>query len=93
MTVLSDSLVNFEGGAVSVERGGVRLVTSNSMLARAGSVATPGCTGLMTLLGEPASSKPKTIAPAAPALAATTIKAIALFDLAAGAAPESLFLA
>jgi hypothetical protein len=42
VTVLSDSLVKFEGGAVSIERGGVKLVTSTSMFAHAGSVtATP----------------------------------------------------
>src|SRR5208282_978618 len=42
VTVLSDSLVKFEGGAVSVEHGGVKLATSKSMFARAGSVtATP----------------------------------------------------
>ncbi len=38
VTVLSDSLVRFEGSAVSVEHGGVKLATSKSMGARAGSV-------------------------------------------------------
>ena len=42
VTVLPDSLVKFEGGAVSVEHGGVKLATSKSMFARAGIVtATP----------------------------------------------------
>ena len=42
VTVLSDSLVNFEGGAVGVEHGGVKLVTSKGMSARAGIItATP----------------------------------------------------
>ena len=42
VTVLPDSLVKFEGGAVSVEHGGVKLATSKSMVARAGIVtATP----------------------------------------------------
>jgi len=46
VTVLSDSLVKFEGGAVSVQHGGVKLVTSKSMSARAGSVtAAPASTG------------------------------------------------
>ena len=38
VTVLPDSLVKFEGGAVSVEHGSVKLATSKSMLARAGIV-------------------------------------------------------
>ena len=38
VTVLSDSLVKFEAGAVSVQHGGVKLATSNSMAARAGTV-------------------------------------------------------
>jgi hypothetical protein len=38
VTVLSDSLVKFEGGAVSVEHGRVKLVTSKGMSASAGSV-------------------------------------------------------
>jgi hypothetical protein len=42
VTVLSDSLVKFEGSAVQVEHGRVKLVTSKSMVARAGIVtATP----------------------------------------------------
>ncbi len=42
VTVLSDSLVKFEGSAVSVEHGAVKLATSKSMFARAGIVtATP----------------------------------------------------
>jgi len=42
VTVLPDSLVNFEGGAVGVQHGGVKLVTSKGMSARAGIVtATP----------------------------------------------------
>lgn len=42
VTVLSDSLVKFEGDAVSIQHGGVKLATSTSMVARAGSVsATP----------------------------------------------------
>ncbi len=38
VTVLSGSLVKFEGGAVAVEHGGVKLVTGKSMAAHAGSV-------------------------------------------------------
>ena len=38
VTVFPDSLVKFEGGAVSVEHGGVKLVTTKSMSARAGIV-------------------------------------------------------
>jgi len=38
VTVLSDSLVKFEAGAVSVQHGGVKLATSNSMAAHAGMV-------------------------------------------------------
>jgi hypothetical protein len=38
LVVLSDSLIKFEGGVVSVEHGGVKLVTSKLMSARAGSV-------------------------------------------------------
>lgn len=38
VTVLSDSLVKFEGSAVAVEHGRVKLATSKSMSARAGSV-------------------------------------------------------
>jgi len=42
VTVFPDFLVNFEGGAVGVEHGGVKLVTSKGMFARAGIVtATP----------------------------------------------------
>ncbi len=42
VTVLPDSLVNFEGGGVGVGHGGVKLATSKSMFARAGIVtATP----------------------------------------------------
>jgi hypothetical protein len=42
VTVLPDSLVNFEGGAVGVQHGGVKLVTSKGMSARAGILtATP----------------------------------------------------
>ena len=42
VTVLPDSLVKFEDGAVSVEHGGVKLATSKSTVARAGIVtATP----------------------------------------------------
>jgi hypothetical protein len=42
VTVLPGSLVKFEGGAVWVEHGGVSLVTSQGMFARAGGVtATP----------------------------------------------------
>jgi hypothetical protein len=42
VTVLSDTLVKFEGSAISVEHGGVKLATSKGMIARAGIVtATP----------------------------------------------------
>jgi len=46
VTVLSDSLVKFEEGAVAVEHGTVRLATSKTMIARAGIVtATPASSG------------------------------------------------
>lgn len=38
VTVLPESLVKFDGGAVSVDHGGVKLVTSKGMFARAGAV-------------------------------------------------------
>jgi hypothetical protein len=42
VTVLSDSLVKFEGAAVSVEHGSVQMMTSKGMFARAGIItATP----------------------------------------------------
>ena len=46
VTVLSDSLVKFEGSSVAVEHGGVKLLTSKSMIARTGNVtATPASSG------------------------------------------------
>lgn len=42
VTVLSDSLVKFDGGAVAVEQGSVQMFTSKGMLAHAGMItATP----------------------------------------------------
>ena len=48
VTVLPDSLVNFEGGGVGVEHGGVKLVTSRSMFARAGIVTAAPASNVWT---------------------------------------------
>ena len=48
LLVLSDSLVQFEGDAVKLERGGVTVSTSKGMTTRAGDVAVIPSTGVWT---------------------------------------------
>jgi hypothetical protein len=48
VTVLANSLVKFEGSAISVERGGVKLATSKSMSAHAGNVTVAPVSNVRT---------------------------------------------